>query len=55
MVELLQFIFSRPLYFLGTIILILAIGLAGNMILEPFGRPRTLYFEGDDGADDEEN
>jgi len=52
MVELLQFIFSKPLYFLGTIILILAIGLAGNMIFEPFGRPRTLYFGGEDGDED---
>ena len=58
MVELLQFILSTPINFIGTVALILVIGIAGSAVLSPFGRPRVLnvnenFYE--EMEDEEEN
>lgn len=42
MLEVLQFILSTPINFIGTVALILVIGIAGSAVLSPFGRPRVL-------------
>lgn len=42
MLEVLQFILSTPINFIGTIVLILVVGIAGSAMLSPFGRPRVL-------------
>lgn len=55
MVELLQFIFSNPLYFLGTIILILVIGISVDCALSPFKGPRNIYIDGVDAVEVEDD
>lgn len=52
MVEVLEFALSSPTNFLGTIALILVTGIAGNCILAPFGRPRTMTFVGGEMEED---
>lgn len=55
MVEVLQFALSSPTNFLGTLALIMITGIAGEMILSPFGRPRNITFldaEEEDGDQD---
>lgn len=45
MTELLKFIFSSPMYFIGTIVLIMVLGISIDVALSPFKGPRNIYFD----------
>lgn len=55
MIEILTFIFRDIQTFLGTLVLIMVTGLAGNMIMQPFGKPRTLVMNDNYYGDIEED
>lgn len=57
MTGLLKFIFSNPMYFIGTIVLIMVMGISIDVALSPFKGPRNITFNGIDEVEvgDDEN
>ena len=55
MTELLKFIFSSPMYFIGTIVLIMVLGISIDVALSPFKGPRNIYFDEIDAEELEED
>ena len=55
MTELLKFIFSNPMYFIGTIVLIMVLGISIDVALSPFKGPRSIVFNGIDSVEVEDD